>query len=665
MAFSLQEILVAPIYRAKISGILILLLFLSACSDPKNNSVPNSEDDLQISEVSPSENSDGPVDEAQAEESADSDHDEIDPAEETALAPQKEIVICMANPPKSLYPHHDQSFSAETLRYALYEPLITQVGYDYQPSGLEQMPSLANGAASINKVMVEGGQRVVDHLGNIVLLLDGVTVINSAGEEAAYTGSAIEMEQMVVDFTLKPMVWSDGSPVTAEDSVFSYNLAAGDETAFRNSALAFTASYEAVDESTVRWVGWPGFRDQTFFTNVWQPLPSHQDEKILTADLKDEIGFTEKRLSSGPFVIAEFRDDGSIILQRNDHYFRQEQGYPLIDKILVRFGSGEEFLAAEQAEPCDVITSDVFNLGNLSLLETAAQTTDWRVITAPGMVFEYIAFGVNPVSDYAERRPDWFEDPAVRQAMTMCTDRERMVQELTKGFGKVINTYVPDDHPLYPDDLAVWPYDPARANALLDDAGYQDFAGDGRRQDISSGVPMTITLGTNSESPMRLGITEMMKENLADCGIPVETYNLTAGTWYSSGPEGRLFGRQFDLASLAWLSQILPDCGLFTSANITGPEEFGFGGWQNTNITGWSNEAFDQSCHSALLSLYGGEGYGEAQQEALRIFGQELPAMPLFTNVKIAAIRNGIENVSLDSSQQSMLWNIYEWDVKE
>jgi len=176
---------------------------------------------------------------------------------------------------------------------------------------------------------------------------------------------------------------------------------------------------------------------------------------------------------------------------------------------------------------------------------------------------------------------------------------------------------------------------------------------------------MTITLGTNSESPMRLQITQLMKENLADCGIPVETYDLPAGSWYASGPQGRLFGRSFDLASFAWLAQVLPDCGLYTSSNITGPEEFGFGGWQNINVTGWSNEAYDAACGNALKSLPGGDGYDEQQQEALRIFARELPAIPLFTNVKIAAIRPRILNAGLDSSQNSMLWNIYEWDVDE
>ena len=577
----------------------------------------------------------------------------------------KEIVLCLGSSPTSLFPFGDESQSAEALRHALYEPLYSNVGYEYQAQGLEKLPSLADGDAVVQVVGVNEGDRVVDSLGNIVSLRKDVSVINSSGDAVIFDGTPLEMEQLVVDFTLRPMIWSDGRPVTAEDSVTSFELASNGKEQYRNSALAYTAKYESTGVRAVRWTGLPGYRDQTFFTNVWLPLPSHQESMLISADLTEEGTADEMRLSSGPFVFSEKREDGSLVLMRNPYYYRGDRGLPNLDRIIVRFGNGEEFLAGEQDEPCDVITSDALSAGNLALLETAAETGDWDIQTVPGTVFEHIAFGINPESEYAEGRPDWFEDARVRQAMTMCTDRRRMVDELTQGHGQIIHTYVSPDHPLYPDDVDEWPYDPELANALLDEAGYLDFADDGRRQDVRSGVPMTITLGTNSESLVRLRITEIMQENMADCGIPVETYDLTAGTWYAPGPLGRLFGRRFDLASFAWLASVLPDCALYMSSNIPGPEEFGFGGWQDINVTGWSNEAFDQACGMALQALPGGDGYEASQQDALRIFAQELPAIPLFTNFKTAAVRPWVLNSRLDSSQNSILWNIYEWDIEE
>ncbi len=656
------------------SVLIMVSLILAACQD--NSSNDSSQDDpappvvengQDLSSEEDQANSAGSSDPAEAEatETAEAESNPEQPPIETTPEPEKEAIICMSAPPSSFYPYGDQSISSIAIRQALYEPLLTTTGYEHQAAGLEALPNLANGDARIENVLVNEGSRVVDHRGNILTLHNDVMIINSAGEAVTYEGTPIEMKQMIVDFTLKPLVWSDGTPVTAEDSVYSYSLAADDELAFRNSAFAQTARYEATGDLSLRWVGLPGYLDPTYFDNAWLPLPAHQDQAILKASADIEQESDQLRLSSGPFMLEEVREDGSVVLAKNPHYYRSEEGLPRIDQVVIRFGGLEEFLAENGEEACDLISNDVLSLTDMPLLESAVDMGDWNLQTVPGMAFEYIAFGVNPALEYADRRPDWFEDAQVRQAITMCVDRESMAQELTGGLGEVIHSYVPIDHPLYPEDGQVWPYDPDAANQLLDELGYADFAEDGRRQDLSTGVPMTITLGTNSESLIRLGIQEQVQANLSDCGIPVDTYDQSAGNWYAAGPQGILFGRRFDLASLAWISRIVPDCGLFLSDNVTGPEEFGFGGWLNVNVTGWNNEAYDAACRSAATVLPGGEGYDDFQREALRIFSEELPAMPLLSNSKLAVVRDGLLNVQLDSSQPSILWNIYEWDIEQ
>lgn len=586
---------------------------------------------------------------------------------EPTITPEvdRQLVVCLSGTPVSLFPFGDDSITAIGLQHAIYESLYTSIGFDYQAHGLEKLPSLADGDVAIKSVMVEEGDRVKDVDGNVVVLVKDVIILNSAGEEIKFDGTSVEMKQMVVDFSFRPMIWSDGSPVTAQDSVFSFNLASDPQTVIRKNGPANTESYEATGDRSVRWTGLPGHMDQTYFLNVWLPLPSHQLSEMSASELKTAEETTRMPLSSGPYVVTEWTAEDDLVLSRNEHYYRQEDGLPNLDRIIVRFGNGEDFLVGDSADSCDVITNGAMHAGILPLLEMAAEKGEWDVLTSSGSVFEHIAFGIDPVQEYADRRPDWFEDTRVRQAVTMCTDRERMVEELTDGRAKLLHAYVPEEHRLYPDDLTKWPYDPEQANKLLDEAGYIDFSEDGRRQDVSSGIPMTITLGTNSESSLRLHITDIFQENMADCGIPVETYDFPAGTWFAEGPVGRLFGRRFDLAEFAWIGKALPDCGLYLSENITGPEEGGFGGWHNTNVTGWSNEEFDAACLAALDAMPASTDYDDYQREALRIFARELPAIPLFTNIKVAAVRPWIKNVKLDPSQPSLLWNIFEWDIEQ
>src|SRR5690606_14264320 len=154
--------------------------------------------------------------------------------------------------------------------------LVTTLSYDYQADGLEKLPSLADGDAVINEVEVAAGDTVADTDGNVVTLEEGVVVKDMEGNEVTYDGSStITLPQMVVDFTMKPIVWEDGTPVSADDSVYAFELAADPDTPSSKFATDRTASYEATGDLSTRWTGIPGWLDSTYFLNVWGPLPRH------------------------------------------------------------------------------------------------------------------------------------------------------------------------------------------------------------------------------------------------------------------------------------------------------------------------------------------------------------------------------------------------------
>ena len=645
----------------------LLLLALSACADRTTNQRSlNEADETAVPGAVETGGDSAEAGVAAAETAvpgADPAAAEPAPAASPTPAPGKELILCMSGPPRDLYLYGDNSPAAAGLRAALYEAPFTTAGYSYAPGALESLPSLADGSARLEMVQVSEGDQVVDVNGRVLALREGVRVLDEAGAEVAYRGDPLTMQQLVVDFTFKPLVWSDGTPVSAADSLFSYNVAADPGTAVGKAKIATTASYEATGERSVQWRGLPGFRDQTYFTNVWTPLPAHQLDAYTAVDLPTLAEAARFPLSSGPFVVSAWDEPDTLHLTRNPDYYKE--GLPRLDAITVRFGAGDDFLATDAGDDCDVITGESLSAANLATLQESAAESGREILTAPGDVFEQIIFGITPAELYAKDRPEWFSDARVRQAMTQCIDRAGMVDELTAGQALLLNSYVAPDHPQAPADLNLWTYDPAAANRLLDEAGFQDYAGDGRRQDVTTGQPMTITLGTNSESSLRVRITEMAAANLADCGIPVEVYQRPAGTWYGAGPAGPVFGRQFDLAEMAWVGRVLPDCGLYVSEAIPGPESAGYTGWRGANVGGWTNEAFDAACQGALAAMPGGEGYETLQEEALRIFNQELPVIPLFTNVKIAAARPSVQALRLDPSQPSLLWNVAEWDLDE
>lgn len=579
---------------------------------------------------------------------------------------KKELIICVNSEPESLYPYANARLSSATehILQSIYEPLYTSLSYDYQARGLEKMPSLADGDAIIQPVQVTEGDRVINARGDVVVLRDGVRLKDTDDEIVEYIGDPLTLPQLVVNFTLKPTVWSDGEPVTADDSVYSFELASDPQTPIPKRFFELTQSYQATGDLTLEWVGIPGHLDKNYFTNIWPPYPRHYWGQYTADELLVTDPAVKSPLSNGPYFIAEWVADDHIILQKNGFYYRSGEGLPNIDQIQFRFvpTSSQVFSQLLSGE-CDVAPSDTLSIKEAPKLIDAEANSLLTAYIQPGTVFEHIDFGINPIEEFALTQPDWFQDERVRQAIVMCTDRQRMVDELLFGRTEVLDAYVPSQHPLSPADLAVWPYDVARANDLLEEAGYPDEDEDGLREDRNSGTRFVLTLLGATGNELFERLAAIFQENLADCGIQVDLQLLHADQYFADGPEGPLFGRKFDLAAFPWLISIEPNCGLYLSSRIPAAENNWNRGFNND--TGFSNETFDGACETALSSLPGMDDYQDGHQEALRIWAQQLPVIPLFMRLNLAATRPEVQNFFLDPTQSTELWNLAELDLEE
>jgi len=577
--------------------------------------------------------------------------------------PPRDLVVCLGGEPVNLYLYGDGAPEALAVRHALYESPITSLGYAYQALALQKLPTLEDGDVRLETVPVGEGEPVITAAGQLGLLGQGTVVIDADGQPATYDGQPIAMRRLVVDYTFRPLVWSDGTPVTAEDSVFSFTVAGDRDTPSVDERVRYTAAYEATDERSVRWTGLPGFLDPAFITYVWTPLPGHQLAGFAPSEMATLEETARTPLSYGAFVVESWTPGESIRLTPNPFYDRAAEGLPHLTSLTFRFLVDGETALPTDYEGCHVLTSDLLSFDALPAVDEAAAAGALVEHVAAAGVAEQIIFGINQAGTYDETHGDWFQDARVRQAIALCTDRQALVDEFTQGRATVMDSYVSPDHSLHPDDLAQWPYDPTAGNALLDEVGLLDVDGDGVRNSLSATLPFTVTLGTNAESLQRQAINERVAEDLAECGIRAMPTTVDAGTWFAPGPTGPIFGRRFDLAAFAWLHRIQPNCDLYITGNIPGPAAEGFAGWEGINVSGWSNDAYDAACARARALLPGQPGYAEAHQEAMRLFAQELPALPLFTRLRLAATTPDVRNFRLDATQPSDLWNVFELDL--
>ncbi|MCA9955774.1 MAG: hypothetical protein KC434_13690, partial [Anaerolineales bacterium] len=372
--------------------------------------------------------------------------------EPEVVAGPKDLIVCMAQEPDTMYPYGGSMLAASAVQHAIYENNLTTLSYGYQARGLDKVPSLADGDAVLNVVEVNAGDTVVNAAGDVVAVEEGTELVNSDGETVTFDGTPVMMEQLVVDFTMKARVWSDGEPVKASDSVYSFNVLSDPDTPASKFTVERTASYEATGDLTTRWTGVPGFKDSTYFTNFWQPFPEHVWGSLTAAEMLESEITSRMPVGDGPFAIQEWIAGDSIRLVPNEYYY--VEGEPYLDSVTYKFiPDTNQLIAQLLSGACDIGTQDGLGADQAPFLIEAENNGLLTPYFQTGTVYEHIDFGVNSYGDYGDGvgRPDWFEDVRVRQAMTMCTDRQSMVDNILYGRSEVINTYIPSVHPLYPE----------------------------------------------------------------------------------------------------------------------------------------------------------------------------------------------------------------------
>jgi peptide/nickel transport system substrate-binding protein len=597
----------------------------------------------------------------------------------TATPVQKrQMTVCLGQEPFSLYPVDNPSLAARSVLAAIYDGPIDTNSYGYQPVILERMPSIKNGDAQLFSKSFYVGDEVVDASGTPVTLAVGVKIHPAGCREDTcaikYDGkSEIQMDQMQVTFSLLPgLTWSDGEALTAEDSVYAYQLAADPASSGSKYLVDRTQSYEAVDDTTIQWWGKPGFVDTTYFTNFWSPLPKHLWSKYTADQLTETDLSTRTPLGWGAYVVQEWDAGDHITLTKNPRYFRASEGLPKFDILTFRFVADPGIAISDLLDgTCDLLDPSILLEGQVELLRSMADQNQLQALFTKVPVMEELALGIRPASydngiAAGSGRVDYFGDVRTRQALALCLDRQQVVDSVLSGLSTVPNSYLPAEHLLYNPDVPTYTFNVAAAGQLLDQVGWKDVDHDPStpRQawgvaGIPSGTPFEVNYVTTN-AVQRQQVSTILAGSLAQCGIKVNVQYLDANTLYAPGPGGILFGRNFDLVEFAMGSTgIEPPCDWYTSSQVPNAAN----NWVGTNVSGYANPAFDAACLTSQQSLPDDPFHAAAYAQAQSIFANDLPVIPLYWRVKTAATRADLCHFSLDPTAASNLWNIEAFDI--
>jgi peptide/nickel transport system substrate-binding protein len=597
------------------------------------------------------------------------------PIEPTPEIPPETLVVCLAQEPTTLFIYSPDYYdmgahSAEAILEAVYDGPIDLVNYGFEPAIMDGLPDLTNGVdAVIEEVAVlEGGiylnpeTRVPENLaiGSEYLPLG----CRSPSCAETYQGGEVMMERMVVDFHLQPgLFWSDGQPLTAADSVFSYQINADSATSTTKYLVDRTASYEALDEVSVRWFGIPGWFDPEYKSLFWTPFPEHLLGTYSVQEIHSLEIVHQEPIGWGPYAIREWQMGEQIVLDRNPYYQLPSGDEPFFDVLVFRFIGTELADAIQQlgTGECDVIDETFLNMDALPDLIESQQAGQLDFTAVPGSSLTRLDFNLEPLGDVR-----LLADVRTRQGLGMCINRQAIMEAVVSEYGVVTDSFVSRVNPVYHETDDGLLYDPQAGAQLLEETGwrYVQDPPEGPRQSLGvpwllGGTPLAFELLVPAGAIEEQAAT-MISEDLAVCGAEVTVRAEEIAQLSTGWPDGLVFGRQFQAVVWTWPDWVVPLCQMYASSEIPSDDTL-FG----SNAGAFRDAAYDAACERVLFDLPESESFSLAVIEVQTIFQEQRPAIPLFAQPRFIAYRPDLCGLSLDSLSFTAYWNIEEWNRAE
>jgi peptide/nickel transport system substrate-binding protein len=583
------------------------------------------------------------------------------------------LTICLGYEPESLYLYSAKTQSAWGVLEALYDGPIDMRNYQPEPVILDALPSFSNGKAVLTSIKVTKGDHVADIHGNPILLVEGAEVFPHGCHQTDcsihWDGvSNLEMDQIKATFQILPGIqWSDGQPITARDSIFSFQIASDPATPIDKIAVQQTSSYQAVNDLTIEWTGRPGLLTQSFEGYFWLPLPLHAWGKLSASELLSSDLSTKKPISWGAYILEEWQAGKFIRLARNPNYFRAREGLPVFDNLVFKFINmqGDTNLMAIRRSECDFSNQTALMLDQTERLEYYLKyysIPEIKVFFGSGPLIEYLIFNTNTQTNTKNQKPSLMADVHMRQAVAYCADRKNLLKDFFNQLINVPLSFLPENDPHYLKNLN--PYeddkDLLKGQVILEEMGWKDKDKNpdtprtsANINGLADGTPLTIQFITD-QSTWRRNVANVISRSLKKCGFGVELSIQKTNEFLAK--ESPFWNGKFDLAEFAWASGKTPPCFLFSSDAQTLLDKPLNS--MDLNVGKFYNPEFDQLCSASLQPLVDNKTQQDLQSRLQTLFNNDLPALPIFSYFWADVARADFCAFSADISARSDLRDI-------
>ena len=528
-----------------------------------------------------------------------------------------------------------------------------------------QAPSTLNPFLSGGTKDIESASLVIEPLARYDA--DGNMVPWLAAEIPTVSNGGVSADLTSITWRLRDdILWSDGTPLTSDDVVFTAEYCMHPEGGCAQLAnFSGVREAEATGTHSVKIT----FEGPTPFP--YGPFVGAETPVIQAAQFADCLGAaapncTEQNfgpIGTGPFRVVEFRPNDVISMEANPNY--REPDKPAFATLTLK--GGGDAAAAGRA----VMETGEFDYAwNLQLAPDVIAEMEKRGRGRPvagfGTTVERIMVNLSdPDPNLPEgersttRHPHPFlADINVRRALSMAIDRELLVEI---GYGKsgrpTCNVIpAPDIYRSSANDGCLV-QDIAGANALLDEAGWVDSDGNGIRD--RDGVELRVLYQTSTNA-VRQDFQVLIKQWWSEIGVSTELRNIDASVFFGSDPGSPDTYQKFyaDLQMYANnFSGTDPQSYLanWLCPDIPRPETQ----WQGSNIPRYCNSGYD-ALHRELTQTAQTSERARIARELNDMLMQDMVMIPLVHRGSLAAHANSLGGVRLNVWDSS-LWNVADW----
>ena len=473
----------------------------------------------------------------------------------------------------------------------------------------------------------------------IELMFDRLMVINTDGTfgpRLAESWETNEAQDKITYHLNENAKWQDGEPVTAEDVVYSAQVASSSEYNYlRRIRMQYFAGTDetgcetgtdsievaALDDHTVEFTLKTPMDPAIIYALVNRDffiMPKHLLDSISDADLVNDA-FWQKPIGSGPCIFDSMESGVSIEFKANKDYYL---GAPDFDRLVFKKVQSTNLLSGLMSGDIDVLSAN----SQIPLADWEAAKNTQGIVTKSIPTFAYQYMAMNTARDYLT------ED--VRHAISLAINRQVIVDQLLQGEARIAIGPLAEDHPYFDEKLLPIEYDPEKAKSMLEAAGW-----DSNRE-------LQVLVSTGNEVREKSAI--LIQQDLQKIGIKTKIQTLDFPTLLTNARNG-----DYDLCFIGSSGSVDPSESV---PNVTA-------GYMN-NFAQLSDPTLGQIGESGAKEITfetRKKVYDQYQEELFK----QMPMAFLYHTNDLFAYNEKLENVREGAIDYNINKNVWEWKVNK